>query len=537
MSFGSPLQSITERVRDSSNYYYSKVINAKNAQDVLAGYSFFTTQNERYRKESDTLGIVYTLRLISFCELNLGMYYDAENTSVMALKILDDLDDKSDFYIDYKKAFYNNLGIIYRSLYNYDASILNYKKALSLAETALDSATIINNLGIIFRYKEEFKKSQIQFQNAYSLFVSSQDTINTLIALDNLGSVQGKLDQGEGLKKMVKALSIRLKNDDFPHIYTSYKHLSEFYKDQSDLVKANYYADLGYEAAKTYSAEYTNDALSNKLALLDNEIIREYLKLNDSITRAKLVNENKFASAKYNLGKEKEQTQIVRIQREKQKRGKLTYLAIALVVLITSVALIAIILLQRKKKRLQAILNTETRISKRLHDELANDMFQLMAQLQNIKGVPEEFINGLDEIYIKTRDISKDYSPLHKTTRFYDQLTGMLASYKSERFNVMVRNDQNIKWDSLSPLKKNTVFIVLKELMTNNRKHSQSNFALIIFGKNRKKLDISYTDDGIGATLNKNNGLQNVESRIHSLNGTITFDSEINKGFKVNIRI
>ena len=50
MGFGSPLQSITEQVKDSSEYYYSKVISAKNAQDVLAGYSFFTAQKERYKK-------------------------------------------------------------------------------------------------------------------------------------------------------------------------------------------------------------------------------------------------------------------------------------------------------------------------------------------------------------------------------------------------------------------------------------------------------------------------------------------------------
>ena len=52
-----------------------------------------------------------------------------------------------------------------------------------------------------------------------------------------------------------------------------------------------------------------------------------------------------------------------------------------------------------------------------------------------------------------------------------------------------------------------------------------------------KKTVISYTDNGVGGAIKKSTGLQNVENRIESINGTITFETEPNKGFKTKIII
>ena len=523
--------------KDSLNYYYSKISNPENADNLLEAYSYFKTRQAIELKRGDTLKSIFSLRMLSISEIALGMYYDAENTSIKALKLLDKKTGKSDFYIENKKAFYNNLGIIYRSLDNHEASILNYKKSLSLAVTSIDSAKILNNLGITNRYKKDFKTSRLQFKNAHALFMATKDTVNTAIVLDNLGSVQGLLNEQEGIKNMLNALDIRLKHNDFSHMYTSYMHLTEFYKNHGNLAKAKYYADLGYQVAKKYSAEYTEDALFARLELTDNGLVKEYLKLNDSIRRAKLVNENKFADAKYNLEKEKEQTQIAQLQREKEKRQKLLYLTLAITVAALSVAIIAFILYRRKQKRLKDIQETEAQLSKKIHDELANDTFQVMVQLQNLAQIPQEIMDKLDDIYLKTRDISSAYSPLIEDVDFYDQLINRLNSYRSQQLNVITRNADKINWEALPAQKKVAIYMILRELMTNNKKHSKSTLALFVFEQIGKKIQIIYNDNGVGARLKKSHGLQNVEFRIHALKGTITFDSEINKGFKVNIQI
>lgn len=52
-----------------------------------------------------------------------------------------------------------------------------------------------------------------------------------------------------------------------------------------------------------------------------------------------------------------------------------------------------------------------------------------------------------------------------------------------------------------------------------------------------KKIFIDYTDNGKGCDQNKiiKNGLQNMENRILATKGTITFETEPDRGFKVKI--
>ena len=78
---------------------------------------------------------------------------------------------------------------------------------------------------------------------------------------------------------------------------------------------------------------------------------------------------------------------------------------------------------------------------------------------------------------------------------------------------------------------------MLQELLTNMKKHSNASIVVLSFEKSGKYLIINYKDNGIGTSLTKRNGLQNTENRIQSINGTITFESEINKGFKAIIMI
>ena len=64
------------------------------------------------------------------------------------------------------------------------------------------------------------------------------------------------------------------------------------------------------------------------------------------------------------------------------------------------------------------------------------------------------------------------------------------------------------------------------------KKHSQASIVVLVFNKKNKKIEVNYKDNGVGSAEKKQNGLQNAENRIQSINGTITFDSDINQGFK-----
>ena len=76
------------------------------------------------------------------------------------------------------------------------------------------------------------------------------------------------------------------------------------------------------------------------------------------------------------------------------------------------------------------------------------------------------------------------------------------------------------------------------EFMTNMKKHSNCNLVVVKIEFLNDNLNINYNDNGDkenNTIPEKNNGLRNVENRISSIKGKITFDLE--KGFKASISI
>ena len=158
-----------------------------------------------------------------------------------------------------------------------------------------------------------------------------------------------------------------------------------------------------------------------------------------------------------------------------------------------------------------------------------------MTKLQSNDNINEDVLDDLEQIYLKTRDISKENSTIHVNQGFEILLTDLLANYSSNQVNVITKDIVKVDWKKVSDVKKTALYRVLQELMTNMKKHSQANIVVVVFSQKNKKVTINYNDNGIGTTLKKHNGLQNVENRIQSVGGTITFTSTINKGFKANI--
>jgi len=166
---------------------------------------------------------------------------------------------------------------------------------------------------------------------------------------------------------------------------------------------------------------------------------------------------------------------------------------------------------------------------------VANDVYQVMTKLQSASNVKEEWLDDLDIIYSKTRDISKELSVLDLQEDFEELLGDLLLSYNSEQVNVLSRDISEIDWDGISNHRKTAIYRVLQELMTNMKKHSKATVTTLSFGYKGNKVVIEYSDNGIGSVLKKRNGLQNAENRIASINGSLTFKSHINKGFKATI--
>ena len=358
----------------------------------------------------------------------------------------------------------------------------------------------------------------------------------------------------KGFSLMNEALEIRNKFNDTYGSIESYLHLADYYA-KKDIQKSNKNALAAYNAAtKLNSVDERLEALqiliSNDHSAQNGKYVQRYFTLNDSIIKVRNNFKNKFAKIKYDAKKEKDENAKLRLEKAENLLSlqKATYLRIVFVIVFIFLVILIAILIRYYRNKNKAIevktsYNTETRIAKKIHDELANDVYHVIAfaesQPLSKESTKENLLQKLDDIYGRVRGISRENNRIDTGVNFTKSIKEMLSTYNTSERNIMVTNLETINWEPVDDIKKITINRILQELMVNMKKHSQANLVVIKFESDPKSILISYTDNGKGGekTTMVKNGLQYMENRIQAVKGTIDFDTEPDKGFKVKISI
>lgn len=514
---------------DSAFYYYNKI---KSTSDV-------STDNEK---------IIYSLLKMAIIQQNEGDYSSSETTATEALLLF-----QKDTNPAYKCSLFNILGINYENLYDYNNAVYYYNQAYNQADNELQKAVLKNNIAVVYMDKEDYRRS-INILLPLTLKKEIPNGAeNNARALDNLGYSYFLIGNAKSLDYLNRSLKIRKQIKDNFGIMASYIHFSEFYKDSKPKESYNY-ARLAYEKATEINS--VNTRLKSLALLVESSIGNEskkfsmlHLHINDSINKVRQKARNQFAKIKYDSKKEKEDNLKLKSQKaenalqlEQQKnRNLLLYFVVGIIIMI-SIFISNFLVAKNKRERIITSYNTEIRIAKKLHDELANDVYQTMAfaETQDLSTGhnKEVLLNNLETIYSRTRNISKENSIVETGAYFLPNLKEMMSGFNTNEVNILTNGIDTINWAALENNKKITIYRVLQELLVNMKKHSQCNLVVLTFKKNENKLQIEYSDNGIGATFDEKksrNGLQNVENRIQAIKGTVTFDTKSNKGFKVTI--
>ncbi|MFV8328324.1 tetratricopeptide repeat-containing sensor histidine kinase [Flavobacterium sp. ZS1P14] len=513
---------------DSAFYYYNKI---KSTSNVL-------TDNEK---------IIYSLLKMAIIQQNEGDYSSSETTATEALSFF-----QKDTNPAYKCALFNLLGINYENLYDYNNAIYYYNQAYNEADTKLQKIILKNNIAVVYMDKEDYQGAI----RVFSSVILNKDIPNgaeTMArSLDNLGYCYFKIGDPKSLGYMSESLKMRKKIKDGFGIMASYIHFSEFYKEPNS-EKSDRYAQLAYEKATEIKS--VNIRLKSLALLIENSIGDRskkfsllHLHLTDSINKVRQKAKNQFAKIKYDSKKEKEENLKLKAQKaenalqlEQQKNSnQLLYFAVAFIVLV-SIFIANFLIAKNKREKIKVSYTTEIRIAKKLHDELANDVYHTMAfvETQDLSNGQnkEKLLSNLDTIYSRTRNISKENSTIAEGPLFISNLKDMMSGFNNNEVNILTNGIDTVNWTTLENNKKITVYRVLQELLVNMKKHSQCTLVIVTFKKNENKLHIDYTDNGIGASFDEKksrNGLQNVENRIQAIKGTTTFDTKSDKGFKVS---
>ena len=506
-------QSAIKQQFDSAFYYYNS------AKETCKDY------------EADK--IIYVLAEMAKIQRFQADFIGAEETATEAFPYLKDCKDPRYIY-----SLYSVLAITYKELYDYENAIKYNNKCLKGSLQDIDAITIKNNLAVIYLNQKEFQKSLKILTQLYQNEALKKDKNLEAKVIDNLGYTYFKLNNQSALNFLKEGLKIRdsIKND-FEKI-PSLMHLSEYYV-SSDSKLANVYALKAYQASTTINNP--DDRLDALDFLIKNSSENEFKKyyalhssLRDSLLNVRQTAKNQFAKIKYDSTKALQES-------ENQKKQKQLYFILFLFTTVIAIFIFFLIRSKNKRKLLKETYNTEIRISKRIHDELANDVYNTMtfAETQDLQNTEkrETLIDNLDAIYSRTRDISRENSEIETQENYQEFLKDMLSSYSSNDISVIVNKINAVEWISVKKESKTALYRVLQELMINMKKHSQSERVIIGFENHKKHIEINYTDDGIGFTekLKLKNGLQNAENRIIARKGKITFETETNKGFKVKI--
>jgi signal transduction histidine kinase len=187
-------------------------------------------------------------------------------------------------------------------------------------------------------------------------------------------------------------------------------------------------------------------------------------------------------------------------------------------------------ILQKENQLNKALLEGENkermRIAQDLHDGIGVKLRVLKQQIADQKSdkLNQETVDGIAE---EIRTISHNLMPSNL------DVLGLENVIKDFISNLNDNSEIDIQFISVDfpELKNNTIAITLyrivQECVQNALKHSQANMIMVQMIGHENELSITIEDDGKGFVnhQNKGIGLKNIESRVASLNGTITIEN------------
>lgn len=522
-----------------------------NLKQKNSAFNYFNKSSLEFKKSKDSSNVVYSLLMMSGILKEKSDFYNMESVNTEALKFI--TTTHKDYQYHYS-CVYNNLGIAYKETFDYKNSLLFYKKARQYAQNDFAVMTLENNIASIYTLSNQPQKAlALLLPLEQSKSQEKTAKIDALI-LSNIGLAYLKLNDSKSLDYFLKGLAIREQEHDKIGLIGSYVHLANYYKTSNNTIAlAKKYALKSHqEATKLGLADEQLTALellaTTSEGIASNNYLKAYFKLNDSIVKVKQKNKNQFAKMRYDFSQQLEQNQLLKTQEVEQNLKIATSQNQILVLVFLGVISIGFAffrlnyLKQKSKKEiLQEGYNTETRISKQLHDELANDVYHVMsfAETQPLdnENNKETLLHNLDTIYKRTRNISKENSAIDTGPQFENHLKEMMVNFSSNEVNVLINGVDSIPFSIMEDNKKIIIYRVLQELLVNMKKHSQCSLVVLSFKKTGASIQIDYSDNGTGVASDKiilKNGLLNVKNRIAAINGKLTFATGSGKGFKAS---
>jgi len=526
---------------DSAYYYSEKIIDyassKKNTSLLVQGYfrkGYY--QEKRFKNleafDAYSKGVSYATSLgdsipasnmlsnLADIQNDIGDFYGAQSSATKGLKYITKENKNSEYLLN------NKLAIAFSNCKDYKNAEEVYTKNLTIAKSPIKKARTLNNLANNYRKQRQFENAINTFKKAFKDSTSISNTTTLARLKDNYGYTLFQWEGNQGLDLMLKALKTRKRLDDYEGQFASNIHLINYYfqKDQNKSLQFATQALL--VAQKVKSPDMRSEALSYLIKLnptKGNTIA--YVTLNDSITTAKQLTQNKYAGIlfkteekeKHNLQLQQENT-AKQLQLEKENLRKWIFGLGLLLVVIISFFIWKKYKAEEKAKKtitiqkdeIEAQKNTVEELQRELHHRLKNNLsvIDFFITLAKGKFKNKEYQDKLSELQNRINSMFAIHTQLLKkeditsvNAKFYiESLTQSIQKvYDNSNISMTHLIDENEKLGTKLSF---PIGLIINEFVTNSYKYA---FPKNMEGKISIKLHsdqenyyLEASDNGIG---------------------------------------
>ena len=547
---------------DSAYYYYYKA------------EKLFKSLNKEYE-------LALTLYGVAVVQKNEKDFTGSEVTSIEALSMLNELRQTKEVK-RYKSYVYNNLGMLFGELEQFDESVSYHKEAIDIKrEYDLENSYNINvsknNLALVYKKAGEYDLALDYYSEILSnkrLIIERPDFY--ALVLDNYAHTLYLSEKGN--KKLPYLYFKALKITDSINPKGGYnsiiinQHLAKFYYDKKMVDSAKFYAYRAKSVAENY---YTDELLTSLLLLSKIEKgdiavkhLEDYVKLNDSLQKSERARRDKFARIRF-------ETKQIEQENKQIAKERLWLFVISVVIIMASFLLYLVINQINKNKELKFIQQQQEtneeiynlmlsqnenieearafekkRISQELHDGVLGRLFGTRLSLDslNFNNTPEaiktrsQYIEELKNIEQDIRKVSHELNTDFVSGAGFIDIIKTLVETQSTAysFEYHLNHDDSINWDEITNKRKIHIYRIIQETLHNIYKHAQATKVDISFKLKNSVICLIMADNGSGFDVNKAKsgiGLKNMNARINEINGTLNITSKKDVGTTVFIKV
>lgn len=543
-----------------------------NSSKSDSAYFYYSRAKKKYENSIDKYNLAITTLHIARVLLFEKDFLGSEIQTIKALKLAQEIKDNVLIY-----ECYDNLGRVLKGQKDYNKSLNYYLKSLDqlkLIKNEINSPLLevqtYNNIGNVY-LNANFFNNALEYYNKALQNENTRDIHPILYAsvLDYYAYTNFKLKK-DAINDFNTALKIRDSINDVAGKINSRIHLTEYYLEKKDTLKAKELNQEAYKLAK--ESKYNKEVLTTLDFFTKIEpkkglqYAKEYIKLSDSLQEQERNTRNKLARIEF------ETDQII-IEKEAITNKLSTIVLVSLVLFSIGSLLYVVLYLRSRQKQLvfaheqqqanekiyQMMIEQQTkidearnsekkRIARELHDGVMNKLASTRLNLFVLNKKTDEetiqkclpHINEIQNIEKEVRSIAHELTAESYTNNNFKNILIDFLNNQKVLFEAQLeyKIDENIPWETIETKIKMNLYRILQEALFNTNKYAEAENVFVEFTMREDSLFVNINDDGKGFDISKKKkgiGIKNMQERADDIKADFKIISDFNKGTKISL--